>query len=86
MPRGVYSRKAVAPSNVPAPSQEVATVLPLVAPSFYRNQRVNVDTIDNDALKEYARTIGITQRDVDGLSENRLRQNCKARILESMED
>lgn len=56
------------------------------SPSFYRNVRVAVDAIAGDELKAYARSIGITQRDVDGLSEDRLRQNCKARIYDSMED
>jgi hypothetical protein len=37
-------------------------------------------------LKAYARRIGIQQRDVDGLTEDRLRQNCKAMLLERMDD
>lgn len=58
----------------------------VVTPSFYRNKRVAVDGIGGDNLKAYARSIGISQRDVDYLTEARLRQNCKARILDSMED
>lgn len=45
-----------------------------------------IDDMEGDALKEYARSIGITQRDVDGLTEGRLRQNCKARISVMLED
>lgn len=67
------------------PAQLVAPEF-LVQPSFYRNKRVAVDAIEGDELKAYARSIGITQRDVDFLSVDRLRQNCKVRILESMED
>ena len=55
-------------------------------PAFYRNKRVAVDVIEGDELKAYARSLGITQRDVDGLTPDRLRQNCKARIAESMAD
>lgn len=58
----------------------------LRAPNFYRNKRVAVDAIAGTELKAYARSLGITQRDVDGLTEGRLRQNCKARINQSMED
>lgn len=55
-------------------------------PTFYRNKRVAVDVIEGEELKAYARSLGITQRDVDGLTQDRLRQNCKARIAESMAD
>lgn len=58
----------------------------LATPHFYRNKRVAVDAIAGVELKAYARSLGITQRDVDGLTEDRLRQNCKARINQSMED
>jgi hypothetical protein len=58
----------------------------LTQPNFFRNKRIAVDAIDGAQLKAYARSLGITQRDVDGLSEDRLRQNCKARITDSMAD
>lgn len=80
------------PAKVPSaplpdnsPVQWVAPAF-VVAPAFYRNQRVSVDDISGDALKAYARSLGITLRDVNHLTENRLRQNCKARIIEAMED
>lgn len=57
-----------------------------VAPAFHRQKSVPVDSLGGDELRHYARGLGISQRDVDGLSEDRLRQNCKARIFESMED
>lgn len=98
MPRGVFVRKT-APERMSAPkpdqetlTQPFAPVVHLIAPealgrpSFYRNQRVNIDTVGFEALKQYARSIGILQRDVDSLSENRLRQNCKARVFQAMED
>jgi hypothetical protein len=54
--------------------------------SFFRTARGSVDDMTGDTLKAYARSIGITQRNVDFLSEARLRQNCKARIYDAMED
>ena len=98
MPRGVFVRKtAQERMSASQAFQDTlthldASVVQLVGPtllgqpSFYRNQRVNIDTVDFDTLKQYARSIGILQRDVDTLSEPRLRQNCKARVFQSMED
>ncbi|MBX3653199.1 MAG: hypothetical protein KF686_03375 [Ramlibacter sp.] len=48
--------------------------------------RGSIDDMAGARLKAYAKSIGIQQRDVDGLSEARLRQNCKARVLDSLED
>ena len=98
MPRGVFVRKTAQERMSASGSvqdmltQPFAPMVQLVGPallgqpSFYRNQRVNIDTVDFDTLKQYARSIGILQRDVDTLSEPRLRQNCKARVFQSMED
>jgi hypothetical protein len=78
----VDSVTPAAPVGVlPVPAPTVAT-----PPDFYRNVRVSIDTVPYADLKLYARCIGITQRDVDGLTEARLRQNCKARVLDAMED
>jgi hypothetical protein len=46
----------------------------------------SVDDLSGDELKAYAAKVGISQRDINGLTEDRLRQNCKARILASMDD
>lgn len=48
--------------------------------------RMSIDDMEPVRLRAYARYLGITQRDVDGLTENRLRQNCKARVFASLED
>lgn len=45
----------------------------------------SVDLMAGDELKAYAKKVGISQRDIDGLTEDRLRQNCKVRIYESLE-
>lgn len=46
----------------------------------------SVDDMSGEELKAYAAKVGISQRDIDGLTEDRLRQNCKARIFTAMED
>lgn len=48
--------------------------------SLKRGQRI--DTMNEAELRAYARTIGISPRDCDGLSVERLRQNCTAHLYE----
>lgn len=45
----------------------------------------DIDSLAGDELKQYARQAGVMQRDVDGLTENRLRQNVKALVNEHLE-
>lgn len=78
------TQKVTPPSLPPAPSIVAAEFK--VAPAFHRHKSVPVDDLAGNELRQYARGLGISQRDVDGLSEDRLRQNCKVRIFESMED
>ncbi len=64
-------------------------VLPVVAASLPvagKNARGSVDDMQGDALKAYARKVGIKERDIQGLSEDRLRQNIRAMIHAAMED
>lgn len=73
-------RAAAAPppaaAPAPAPAQPAKT-------QFSRDDfRRSIDDMSGAMLKAYARSIGILQRDVDALTEDRLRQNCKARIAE----
>ncbi len=46
-------------------------------------QKKSVDDMDADELKAYAKRIGISVRDIENLSIDRLRQNCKARLYET---
>lgn len=46
---------------------------------------VNIDALAGDALRTYALQIGLTRRDAEGLSEERLRMNCKARLVDMIE-
>lgn len=39
---------------------------------------VDIDSLSGDELRSYARRIGISPRDCEHLTEDRLRQNCKA--------
>lgn len=101
MPRGVFTRKtatermsALGTSKLVAEVQapEKADPLPPAAPvvqeptPYYHTKRINIDTVGFDELKLYANTIGILKRDIDSLTEARLRQNCKARVFQMMED
>lgn len=48
--------------------------------------RGSVDDMNGDRLRRYARQIGVHQRDVDGLTEDRLRQNCKLMLFAAIEE
>jgi hypothetical protein len=48
--------------------------------------RMSIDDMEPARLRAYARHIGIVKRDIDGLTEQRLRQNCKARVALMHED
>lgn len=79
---------AAAPSapaaRIPGPAQSGPTE---VARAFTRDDfRKPIDNMSGPLLRAFARSIGILQRDVDHLTEDRLRQNCKARQLEALED
>lgn len=85
--------KAAAPA---APAQLGAVLTtPVVAladkpqaePQFSADDfRKPIADMDGALLRAFARRIGIQQRDVDGLTEDRLRQNCIARQLQTIED
>lgn len=42
----------------------------------------NIDRMGEAELRRYARQIGISQRDAEGLAVERLRQNCTAQLYE----
>lgn len=99
MPRGVYQRKSASADKAPVvESAQVLTDTPVAAtPSAPipepaapmqddRFIRGSVENMSGDLLKRYARQVGVMQRDIDGLSEDRLRQNCKAMIFAAMEE
>jgi hypothetical protein len=89
------SQPAVVKPAAAAPVQ-LATVVttpaakladPQPEPQFSRDDfRKPIDDMEGPLLRAYARRIGIMQRDVDGLTQDRLRQNCKALLLEQLED
>lgn len=68
----------------PAPAPTSA--IPVVRLQREEPIRGAVENMSGETLKRYARQIGIQQRDVDNLTEDRLRQNCKAMIFAAMED
>jgi len=91
MPRGVPRAGFRQPRNEPA--QVVTLTTPaVVAPEVSAPSRVdalqrghNIETMPEADLRVYARRIGLTQRDCDGLGVDRLRMNCKARLVELVE-
>ena len=46
----------------------------------------SVKDMAGEDLKAYARKVGISERDVTGLSESRLRQNCLVMAHENLEN
>lgn len=88
------ARRADAAKPAAAATTQLAAVLTTPAaslaqpePQFTREDfRRSVDDMSGPLLHAYARQIGIQQRDVDNLTEDRLRQNCKLRIAERFED
>jgi hypothetical protein len=48
-------------------------------------QSCNVDALAGEELRAYAKRIGIQRRDCEGLTEDRLRQNCKLFIANYFE-
>ena len=46
----------------------------------------SISDMSGDVLKAHARKLGIQERDVSGLSEDRLRQNCMVMVNESLGD
>jgi isopenicillin N synthase-like dioxygenase len=71
------------------PAADLARVVttPAAALQFTAQDfRKPIDDMGGALLKAYARSIGIMQRDVDALTEDRLRQNCKARVIQAIED
>ncbi len=46
----------------------------------------SVHDMAGDELKAHARRIGVSERDVIGLSESRLRQSCLVMVHENMEN
>lgn len=45
----------------------------------------SVEDMTGEALKAHARKMGVSERDVQGLSESRLRQNCMVMIHEVLD-
>lgn len=64
----------LAPGTTTSEAPAVSTFAPLRQPPL---GSLNVDSLSGDELKAYARRAGVLPRDVDNLTEDRLRQNTK---------
>lgn len=70
----------------PPAVQAAAPAQPELAPDDRTPwQSRNVDALAGDELRAYARRIGVQRRDCEGLTEDRLRQNCKLFIANYFE-
>ena len=75
-------------SAAPAAAAETPMPLPLPLPSMHRDplQRGReIRTMPVAELKHYAKQIGLRQRDIDELTEDRLRQNCMLTVAALVE-
>ena len=75
-------------SAAPAAAAETLMPLPLPLPSMRRDplQRGReIRTMPVAELKDYAKQIGVRQRDIDELTEDRLRQNCMLTVAALVE-
>lgn len=81
-------KSAVKPA--PAPEQPPVTLVSaelLGTPDFsFKNKRVSIEALTGAELKAYAKFIGVALRDIENLTEERLRVNCKVRVSQNMED
>lgn len=69
-----------------APAGSATSLLVAALPVADKNARGSVDDMQGIALQAYARKVGIIERDIQNLSEDRLRQNIRAAIYAAMED
>lgn len=90
-PRAPVSRgnpaEAPAGAPVPAPQPPVpAEAAQAPAAAADGNHPTDVDRMSGEHLKAFAKKTGVIQRDIDGLSEDRLRQAIKLMLAERYED
>ena len=97
MPRGVKGSgkakhrptRAIAPQHPQQPPKAAAEpprrVSPLAPANPHPLASVDVDSLVGKALKEYARRAGVPARDIENLTEDRLRQNVKLTITRHFE-
>lgn len=93
MPRGIPGSgaakgKAKAASKVAgasAPAAPAATSK--AAPAAERESHTtDVDRMYGEALKTFARQVGVVPRDIENLTEDKLRQSCKLVLAAQYED
>lgn len=87
MPRGV---KGSGPAKQPKAQQWPAKAPAVAAmPGPAKDEMTHptdVDRMSGNHLKAYAKKVGVVQRDIDTLSDDRLRQCCKLMLADAYED
>jgi hypothetical protein len=81
MPRGV---KGSGPKKQARQAPPVQAAAPVEAPGAPLKS-VDIDLLSGEALRDYARKAGVSPRDCDHLTEDRLRQNTKLFIANHFE-
>lgn len=69
-------------ADVAPPQPRAEAVEPAAESSDCLQRGRNIDRMPEAELRRYARQLGISQRDADGLAVERLRQNCTAQLYE----
>lgn len=82
MPRGV---RRTPREQAPAGLEQASVPAPAAPGSQRLGASRAVEDMHGEELQAYARKVGIKERDIQGLSEARLQQNCIAMIHEAME-
>jgi len=83
------AKPKLAVAQAPSPPLPPEAEKPIVAAAPVAHERplgsVDVDSLSGEALKAYARRAGVFPRDIDYLTEDRLRQNTKLTIADHFE-
>jgi hypothetical protein len=84
------TRRGTPKAGASAPAAAPQAQAPVAAPGHVIDENrplgsLNVDSLSGDVLKRYAKRAGVRQHDIDGLTEDRLRQNVKLTIANHFE-
>lgn len=90
MPRGVYDRPARAATRVSVPAvaavvEQIEAPQRMVLDGIRKFRSANPRDMAGQELRDYAAQVGVSRRDIEALTEDRLRQNVSLRIMQTFE-